>query len=148
MSDNLLNNVNIIEIGGGYGGLCFFIEKLAHLFNIKINTYTLFDLLEPSNLQKKYLDKLNIDNINCFQIDSFANLKNDSFLISNYAFSELSMDLQKEYSEKIFNKYTTYGFLAWNGIPVYDFIDNKIITKEQEYPLTGNNNFYVTFKPE
>ena len=85
MSDNLLNNTNIIEIGGGYGGLCFYIQKLAHLFNIQITTYTLFDLLESSKLQKIYLNKLNIHNVNCFHIDFFENLKNDSFLISNYA---------------------------------------------------------------
>ena len=46
-----LNNIDIIEIGG-YGGLCLFIHNIAPLYEININSYTIFDLLEPSLLQK------------------------------------------------------------------------------------------------
>ena len=56
MNECMLNNIDIVEIGGGYGGLCFFIEKLSKLFNININSYTIFDLPEPLLLQKKYLE--------------------------------------------------------------------------------------------
>ena len=31
-----LNNVDIIEIGGGYGGLCFFVHSIAPLYEINI----------------------------------------------------------------------------------------------------------------
>jgi hypothetical protein len=143
-----LNNIDIIEIGGGYGGLCFFMIKLAQLFNITINTYTIFDLKNPSMLQNKYLENLNINlnNINCVQINNFKNINKNSFLISNYAYSEISLDLQKEYTEKILNPYVSYGFLTWNFIEVYKFINNKIITYRKEVPSSGNN-FYVYFKP-
>ena len=50
-----LNNIDFIEIGGGYGGLCFFLNKISILFNISINSYTIFDLYGPCKLQEKYL---------------------------------------------------------------------------------------------
>ena len=142
-----LNNIDIIEIGGGYGGLCFFIHNIAPLYEININSYTIFDLLEPSLLQKKYLSLLNVPDVNCCQLDNFDNIKNDSILISNYAFSEISKELQMKYIDKIINPYTKFGFLAWNFIPVYNFVKNSVIEKEEEYPKTGENNYYVRYYP-
>ena len=146
IKENNLNNIDFIEIGGGYGGLCFFIFNLAKLFDISINSFTIFDLLQCSLLQDKYLKALNINNVKCYQINNFNNLKVNSFLISNYAFSEISKELQTQYIDKIINPYTNHGFLAWNFIPVYNFVNNSIIDKEPEYPNTGSN-FYVRFKP-
>lgn len=143
-----LNNIDIIEIGGGYGGLCLFIHNLAPLYEININSYTIFDLLEPSLLQKKYLDVLNVPNVNCCQLDNFDNIKNDSILISNYAFSEISKELQMKYIDKIINPYTKFGFLTWNFIPVYNFVNNSVIEKEKEYPSTSDDiNYYVRYYP-
>jgi len=139
-----MNQVDIIEIGGGYGGLYVFIKNLAPLFNISLNTYTIFDLLEASKLQKKYLQGLGYPDVNCCQIDNFKNLKADSFLISNYAFSEIPLKLQKEYTENIINPFISHGFLTWNYIPVYKFIENVEIESINEYPRTGNN-YYVYF---
>jgi hypothetical protein len=60
------------------------------------------------------------------------------------------MDLQKEYTKKILNPYVSYGFLVWNFIQIYDFIENKIISSELEYPDTSHlkTNYYVTFVPK
>jgi len=141
-----LNNIDIIEIGGGYGGLCFFVHNIAPLYEININSYTIVDLLEPSLLQEKYLNALNIDNVQFYQIDNFKNLKNNSFLISNYALSELTKELQNEYTEKIINPYTKFGFLAWNFIPVYNFVENSIIEENSQYrELEGE--CYVRYYP-
>jgi len=151
MKKHKLNNIDIIEIGGGYGGLAFFIIKMSQLFNIKINSYTIFDLPDASKLQKVYLEALHLtNNMNFYQVNNFNNLKENSFLISNYALTELSMILQKEYKDKILNPYVSYGFLVWSFIPIYDFIDNKIISSELEVPDTSNNNtnHYVTFVPK
>lgn len=148
MKECKLNNIDVIEIGGGYGGLCFFIYKLAHLFDITINTYSIFDLQMPLVLQQKYLENLNIHNINYVELDNIKNLKENSFLISNYAFSEISLDIQKQYTINVLNPYVSYGFLAWNFIDVYEFIDNKNITIEAEYPLTYRTNKYVRFSPK
>ena len=36
--------------------------------------------------------------------------------------------------------------MAWNAIPLYEFIDGCNIQSETEYPITGNsNNLYVRF---
>jgi putative sugar O-methyltransferase len=147
MKDCNLNNVDIIEIGGGYGGLCFFIYKLSDLFNITIKSYTLFDLQEPLMLQKKYLEALNINNVNFLEIDSIKNLKENSFLISNYAFSEISLEIQKKYTKEVLNPYTSHGFLVWNFINIYKFINDKNIRIENEYPFISSINKYVYFKP-
>jgi len=148
MKECKLTNIDVIEIGGGYGGLCFFIYKLAHLFDITINTYSIFDLQMPLALQQKYLENLNIHNINYVTLDNMKNLKDNSFLISNYAFSEISLELQQQYTSHVLNPYVSHGFLAWNFITVYEFIDNKNITIEMEYPLTDGNNRYVRFSPK
>lgn len=145
IKNNNLNNINIVEIGGGYGGLCFYIYKLSILFKININNYTIFDLLEASQLQEKYLNALNINNVNFYQLENFENIKKDSYLISNYAFSEIPISIQEEYTNKLINPYIKYGFMAWNAIPVYNFANNINIKKEREYPLTGNNNYYIRF---
>ena len=132
-----LEKVDIIEIGGGYGGLCFYIHKLAHLFNITINTYSIFDLKQALQLQGKYLAALHIKGVQCLELDNIKGLQKDSFLISNYAFSEISMDLQKRYIDTVLTPYVSYGFLAWNAINVYQFID-KTITVEDDYPPTNH----------
>jgi hypothetical protein len=150
MQDCNLNNINIVEIGGGYGGLTLFIFKLSFLFKININSYTIFDLLEPMLLQKKYLDLFNIK-INTYEISENFTLNNNSFLISNYAFSEISKELQSVYIKKMINPYISHGFLCWNHIPVYDFINDKIIDVEEEYPMTDliyKNNKYIFVKPK
>jgi hypothetical protein len=147
MKECTLNNIDIIEIGGGYGGLCFFMYKLAKLFNITINTYAIFDLPNPLMLQKKYLEKVNINGVNFVELDSIKNINENSFLISNYAFSEISFDLRQKYSISVLNPYTSHGFLAWNNIPVYSFVDKKDLLVEDEYPLTSGINKYVRYKP-
>jgi hypothetical protein len=147
MSECQLTQVDIIEIGGGYGGLCFFIYKLAHLFGITVNTYSIFDLPMPLTLQKKYLEALNIHGVQFLHLDNFSTLHQNSFLISNYAFSEISMDIQNKYTAAVLNPYVSYGFLAWNFIDVYAFINNKYILVEDEVPLTAPGNKYVYIKP-
>jgi hypothetical protein len=141
-----LNDVDIIEIGGGYGGLCLFMHNIAPLYGINIRSYTIFDLPEASRLQDKYLTALNVQNV---QLNNYTNLNKNSFLISNYAFSEISKELQKEYIDKIINPYTAFGFLTWNCIPIYNFAENSIIKTEIEYPQTGGDiNYYVRYYPK
>ena len=151
MTNHKINNIDIIEIGGGYGGLSFFMHKIAPLFKINITSYTIIDLPEISLLQKNYLDALDMSkNMHFYNINNYNNLKKNSFLISNYAYSEISIELQQEYTEKILNPYVSYGFLVWNYIELYDFIKSKIILKEYEEPDTSHNNtnYYITILPK
>jgi hypothetical protein len=142
-----LNNIDFIEIGGGYGGLCLYVYKMSKIFNISINSYTIYDLKEPCLLQKKYLLLHNI-NINIeYSIENTNNIKKNSFLISNYAFSEISNDLQKKYIENVIDPFCENGFLVWNHIDFYEFVKNKKYIVENEYPGTGyfTGNYYVYF---
>jgi len=148
MKDCALDNIDVIEIGGGYGGLCFFIYSLAHLFQITIKTYAIFDLALPSQLQKKYLHALNVVNgVSYLDLNCISNLSKNSFLISNYAFSEISRDLQQRYTNNVINPFTSHGFLVWNFIDFYEFVDNSVISHEPEFPVSANNNLFVQYKP-
>ena len=138
-----IKDANIIEIGGGYGGLSLFIHKLSVSFGININSYTIFDLKEPSKLQEKYFNKLNI-NTKCYTIENFSELNKNSFLISNYAFSEFSPETREDYVKKIIEPYISHGFLVWNFINFYKFIE-KDFNIVDEYPRNENNNKYVYF---
>ena len=138
------NNIDIVEIGGGYGGLCFYIKKLCHLFNINIKSYNIFDLKSVSILQQKYLNILNINDVTTSSLNDDFILNPNSFLISNYGFSEFSKSVQNEYIDKVISKYISNGFLTWNFIPIYKFID-KEFKIEAEQPSTSPNNFYIYF---
>ena len=138
MQSTQSNDVDVVEIGGGYGGLCFFVYKIAPLFNITIRSYTIYDLPAPMQLQKQYTSLLNVDaNVNSSVPPTNA------FLISNYAFSEINETNRKMY-ETIVIPGCTHGFLAWNFIDVYRFTD-KPLKVIPETPLTGSRNYYVYF---
>lgn len=139
------NEIDIVEIGGGYGGLCYYLYNLAYLFDVKIKSYTMFDIPAVCKLQKKYLNNLDIE-IQADGVDDFQ-LQRNSFLISNYAFSELPEDTRNKYSDLIINEFTSHGFLGWNSIDLYDFVDNSHITSHAERPTFGPKHQFVYFWP-
>lgn len=133
--------VDIIELGGGYGGLCLAIHHFAKKYKISINSYGIVDLPDIGRLQNLYLSSINpalkVDIYSTFDVSG-----SNKFLISNYCFSEIADHLQKKYIENLFPK-VSHGFMAWNMIPVYNFgFDYK---EEEEYPKTGPMNKYVYF---
>jgi len=141
-----LTRVDIVEVGGGYGGLSLAIHYFSKKYNIQINSYTILDLKEPSDLQRMYLNKsIPEAMINCVNASTFGKTidKNDMFLISNYCFSEISQEYQKQYITHLFPK-VAHGFMAWNCIEPYDFGFN--IRIEEERPNTGGRyNKYIYF---
>lgn len=142
MKSNNTNDVNIVEVGCGYGGLCLAIHSFSTLYNINILCYNLIDLPDISNLQKMYLSNFNINGLTFHNAYDYNIVNNNLFLISNYCFSEISDYHQKQYIKMLFPK-VIHGFMAWNHIPVYDFgFKCKV---EDEYPLTGSTNKYVFF---
>jgi hypothetical protein len=105
-----LNGKKIIEIGGGYGGQCFILNQI---FGFK--EYSIVDLDESLLLTGKYLKKLDVSH-RCISIDEVRNLDEDfDLVISNYAYSEVSRDLQNLYWEKIIKK-SKNGYLTLNFI--------------------------------
>ncbi len=140
-----LNNVSIIEIGGGYGGLSLFVNKLSTLFNINIKSYTIYDLPEVCELINKYSNALNL-NITTANVND--NISHEtSFLISNYAYSELPINIKQLYIDNIF-KYINNGLLIWNYVP-FDIkylkeinIENNIIVDIENY---SNKDLIIKF---
>lgn len=138
--------LNIIEIGGGYGGLCLFIHRLAPLFGKTIKNYTIFDLPEVAQLQNRYLEAHGIT-ATCTHLNSGAVLTPNSFLISMYALSELPAPLRKQYRESVVMPFCTEGFIIWNINPYDDELDiHYSTTRRPEAVNTADTNFELTLK--
>jgi hypothetical protein len=113
------NKVNFYEIGGGYGGLSFWIHKLAYLFKVEVNNYTIFDLEQPSRLQNYYFNHFKINSKSFSTISNINNEQgNYNYLVSNYAFSEIPEINKTPYIEKLF-PIINNGFITWNVHPFY-----------------------------
>lgn len=151
MAANNMKNADIVEIGGGYGGLCLAISHFASAFDIRIHTYHLVDLADVVELQKQYLAKhMPLTNIECIQTYDADNFGKDVdsqgrplFLISNYAYAELTATLRNEYKESLFPK-VQHGFVIWNSGDACD-ITRMGVTYENERPTTPFNNKFVRF---
>lgn len=150
--------VSVIEIGAGYGGQCAMIFKLAPLFGVKIQSYTILDLDGPRALQKTFLARqltqsqqdivqyLHVHNQLLRQL-----LKPKSFLFSAYAYSEIHRDVQKEYNRNL-KGFVAHGRIVWNSVedPERGFYDMlglepwQILT-QPEFPQTASQNVVYVF---
>ena len=132
---------NVVEVGGGYGGLSLAIHYFAEKYGVNIASYTIIDLAPIGRLQHMYISKVN-PNIHVATIDSNtygASIHHTNmFLISNYCFSEITNEHQKRYIHTLFPK-VAHGFIAWNTIPVYDFGFSCRV--EAEYPPSNYSEY-------
>jgi hypothetical protein len=85
----------IVEIGGGYGGLCKTISCLCDF-----DEYHIYDIQQASRLQEKYLSNFDVGEKVSFH-SSVDPIEDVDLVISNYAYSELSLDLQDAYYENV-----------------------------------------------
>jgi putative sugar O-methyltransferase len=134
-----LDGLKIIEIGGGYGGQCKLINEIW-----KPLSYKLVDLQEPLNLSKRYIgenDTVVYSVIDELEVDQY------DLVISNYAFSECSSNIQQTYIDKIL-KNSKNGYITYNNICHYYDVDclSRVEFKQQischemnEVPVTGDN---------
>jgi len=118
MRQKKLNDLNIIEIGGGVQGeTCRQIFRFAPEYDIEIKSYTIFDGLDFGIDQQKYLTKcLNPQQITRVQ---FCNLyqkvfpiKSESFLFSQETLSSASTATQNMYYN-IFQNKIEHGYIIW-----------------------------------
>ena len=104
----------IVEIGGGYGGLCKTINCLCDF-----GEYHIYDMEPASKLQEKYLSKFKIDGkVICHSEPK--KLKDIDLLISNYAYSELGENLQDLY----------YNNVIVNSKKVYMILNRGQVSRE------------------
>lgn len=131
-------NLNIVEIGCGYGGQCKIIHDL-----FKPKSYTLIDFPEVLSLASKWLANFKI--IPILRSLTVAEQINYDLCISNYAFTEFTRPYQEFYAENVL-KHSTMGYITCNflGRPgafsvqeILDLMNGKMY---EEKPKTGNNN--------
>jgi putative sugar O-methyltransferase len=115
------NFKSIVEIGGGYGGLC----KVLSSF-VDFESYLLIDLEEPNLLSRKYLSNFDLPTLS-HRAEEIEVLESFDLLISNYAFSELDRETQLEHIDKFVRKsdrfYMMYNDFSPTNIHHLEFID-------------------------
>jgi len=106
-----LDNLNICEIGVGYGGLCRIIDSY-----FKVRSYCLVDLGSVLRLAEKYLKQFQIHTpVNAKTMDALKSEDKYDLVISNYAFTELRTEIQDIYLEKIILK-SDRGYITYNNV--------------------------------
>ena len=128
--------IKIVEIGGGYGGLCYYIKNIIKDYHIN---YTIVDLPNILNLQNKFLNDVQIDSklISCFDTTNI----NETFdlVISNYCLSEINMENRLYYLNNLVNK-CEKEFYVWNSRSFEGLNLNKYHI-EDERPQTNYEQY-------
>jgi putative sugar O-methyltransferase len=130
-------NKKVLEIGGGYGGLC----KVFSVVN-KFSYYYLVDFPEVLDLSKKYLSQFSTIKNKIYYIptDSLRDVSNLDLVISNYAFSECSKETQLEYYERFIKKSKNF-YLVYNN-----FTENNM--NSQEFIELATKDFHIEIETE
>jgi len=143
---------NIVEIGAGYGGQASILMEF-----FKITKYGVYDLDNVQVLVKKYLAKMNKEHkLNMYSLSDHSDIRWD-LAISNYAFSELPAELQKEYINKVLCK-SERGYVIMNsglnnetrrgdGKLTLDELRTLLPKFEiiEEVPNTGPDNYVIVW---
>ena len=117
-----LDNLNICEIGVGYGGLCRIISSYFH-----VKSYTLVDLKPVLMLAQRYLDYYPLNTTLIYKTMNELAKESYDIVISNYAFTEMKREIQDIYLEKVLFS-ATKGYITYNEINPKDF---NSYTKEE-----------------
>jgi len=144
-----LSNMNIVEIGVGYGGQS---KIIMDYFDIR--EYNFVDLEEVNCLAKRYLNKYDYTNLNFLDFNNLPDKEYD-LVISNYSFTELKKEIQDLYLNKIINKSKKVYMLGNDiserfGVSSYskEEIFNRITDSEEydEVPSTFEGNYLLIKK--
>jgi hypothetical protein len=143
----------IVEIGVGFGGQYAVLEK-----SFSFSSYRMFDLPEVMLLVRKVLSsaEVRIDKILDGDINS-PRVAVCDLVISNYAFSELPRDIQKQYLEGVM-RVARRGYLTMNSGRTnktgrsdgkYSLDELKTLLPPfevfEEVPLTGDDNYLIVW---
>lgn len=141
--------LDIVEVGGGYGGLCLAMHFFSRKRDVNINSYSIIDLPDVIKLQERYLSNPiftgTLGNVKFHDATLFGEdiETSDMFFISNYAYSEIPKDLRLGYNTHLILPKVACGFLVWN----FEWDEFVVPPKkmENERPQTGGNNRFVYF---
>ena len=92
-----LDGLKVLEIGGGYGGQCKVLKDLY-----KFGKYTIVDFEETIELAKIHLLMQGVSSIDFNEVKTPL-LEDYDLVISNYAFSKYSKEIQDKFFEKLIN---------------------------------------------
>jgi hypothetical protein len=142
-----LGNIGeVVEIGGGYGGLCVALYHFAGYFqDVKMKRYTIIDLTEVIRIQGLFHRAIGIrEDIQYVDASTYGKDIEacGMFCISNYCYSEISGENQHQYRYWLFPK-VSHGFMCWNNsrVPSIPFE----IREAPEEPKTGEHNKLIYF---
>jgi hypothetical protein len=131
--------VNLLEIGAGFGGECFWIQTIAPEV---VQSYTIVDLPLVCKFQEKILAHLGISCKFSTIPDRFSIDEAPLFVISSYSFSSLN-----NYYQDLYNKFylsrSAGGFMVWNNwTGYYPFTFNY---KTEKARPSLNPNAFLTW---
>jgi hypothetical protein len=139
-----LDGIDIVEVGGGYGGQCKIIHDV-----FKPKSYTIVDIHNVLKLAVKFTERFGIKLIKR-EVTDDSIVRYDLF-ISNYAFTEFDKPYQQFYDTHILQPsrmgYMICNFIGQRTEPAYsitDIIKLKADGKAfPEVPNSGKNIVYV-----
>ena len=82
-----MKNFNILEFGGGYGGLCHILSYL-----VKWSKYYFVEIKEPLELAKKCFLNIPLENVTCLLPDEVKTDTKYDLFISEFGFCELNQE--------------------------------------------------------
>lgn len=107
----------VFEFGGGYGSMA----RLFHNLGFK-GKYIIYDLPEFSQLQKIYLDKIGMKNVEFVtRIEGIPNSNGKVFFIATWSLSEAPLDLRNQILDKV--TANSYLFAYQRSFDVFNNID-------------------------
>lgn len=133
----------IVEIGAGYGGLCYILHILYRHYGMALNMYTIIDLPDVIAHQKKYLNDIcdvDITFVNAFDTYVFDGT---GLCISIFAMGEFCPYIVNDYIERVISKCEHFYFW-WNITEVHPyFIHTAHI---QHTGISTNGHDLLVFK--
>ena len=105
-----LKNLNIVEIGIGFGGQASLIGLLDEPLS-----YTFYDIPPVLELAQKFTKELDVPGNFTFIDGRNPKPSNPDLVISNYAFSELNRDIQDQYLKNVVLP-SHRGYITWNNL--------------------------------
>ena len=129
-----LNDVSIIEVGGGYGGLATAMFQIADILNIRIKKYIIYDLPGVIKLQQYYLTEHGLNTSLC---GSDCDASETNVLVSCYCMSEIPDAYRIQYLINFLPKIKA-AYFRWNwGSKAELPVDRD---ERPEVPDTSNGN--------
>jgi hypothetical protein len=138
-----LSLLSVSEIGIGFGGQASLMNKLGGY-----KPYDFFDLPPVLRLAQRFLEATGTLRLNQFHDGRNPVAIESDLVISNYAFSELSREIQKAYLDRVILK-AERGYITWNNLSAAELdgfsiaelvrmIPNSEIMEESPYTGRGN----------